>query len=90
MKSEKRELLEGIEVPNQECIRMFGKKENKYLGILEAETIKQKWRKKIWKEYLRRTKNQTQQQKCHQKDKHQGSSPCNILRAILKMDKRGT
>ena len=33
---------EGIELPNQEKIRTIGGKENyKYLGILEADTVKQ-------------------------------------------------
>ena len=42
MKSGKRQITEGIELPNQEKIRTFGEKENyKYLGILEADTIKQ-------------------------------------------------
>ena len=37
----KRESAEGLELANQECIRKFGEKENyKYLGILEADTIK--------------------------------------------------
>ena len=41
MKRRKRESAEGLEIPNQECIRKFGEKENyKYLGILEADTIK--------------------------------------------------
>ena len=38
----KRELTEGLELPNLERIRMLREKENdKYLGILEVETIKQ-------------------------------------------------
>ena len=42
MRSEKRYMTEGIELPNQEKIRMLGEKETyKYLGILEADTIKQ-------------------------------------------------
>ena len=42
MESRKRESTEGMEQPNQECIRTFGEKENyKHLGILEADTIKQ-------------------------------------------------
>ena len=42
MKSEKRHMTEKIELPNQEKIRTFGEKEtHKYLGILEADTIKQ-------------------------------------------------
>ena len=42
--NEKREryMTEGIKLPNQEKIRMLGEKETcKYLGILEADTIKQ-------------------------------------------------
>ena len=56
MKSGKRHMTEGIELPNQEKIRML--RENgayKYMGILEADTIKQVGRKeKSQKEYLRR------------------------------------
>ena len=49
MKSGKRHLTDEIELPNQDKI--------KYLGILEADTIKQVERKnKIQKEYLRRTR----------------------------------
>ena len=48
MKSRKRHITEGIELPNQEKIRTFRSKEsNKYLGIFEADTIKQvEWKKK--------------------------------------------
>ena len=42
MKSGKRKSVERRELPNQECMTMFGKKENyKYLGILVADIIKQ-------------------------------------------------
>ena len=42
MKSEKRYMAEGIELPNQEKIRTLREKEAyKYVGILEADTIKQ-------------------------------------------------
>ena len=35
-------MSEGMELPNQEKIRTFGEKEiYEYLGILEANTIKQ-------------------------------------------------
>ena len=41
MKSGKRQLTDGMELPNQDKIRMHGEKETyKYLGILEADTIK--------------------------------------------------
>ena len=58
MKREKTETMEGMELPNQERIRMLGEKEKLYLGILEADTVKQTYKKekKIRKQYLRRTK----------------------------------
>ena len=41
MKSGKREATERIELSNKESIRTVGEKENnKYLGILEVDTIK--------------------------------------------------
>ena len=41
MKSGTRHLTDEIELPNQDRIKTLGEKENyKYLGILEAETIK--------------------------------------------------
>ena len=58
MKSGKRHLTGGMELPNQDKIRTLGEKETyKYLGILEADTIKQvEMKEKIKKEYLRRTR----------------------------------
>ena len=58
MKSGKWHLTDGIELPNQEKIRTLGEKETyQYLGILEADTIKQvEMKGKIQKEYLRRTR----------------------------------
>ncbi len=42
MKNGKSNYAKGIELPNQERIRMVGEKENcKYLGLLGADTIKQ-------------------------------------------------
>ena len=42
MESGKKEITEGIELPNQDRIRTLGKKKNyKWLGILEADTIKE-------------------------------------------------
>ena len=53
----KRETAEGIELPNQESIRTFGEKESKYLGISQADTIKQaELKERIRKEYLKRTR----------------------------------
>ena len=42
MKRGKRHLTDGIELPNQEKVRTHAENETyKYLGILEADTIKQ-------------------------------------------------
>ena len=41
MKNGKRHITDGMELPNQEKIRTLGEKETyKYLGILEADTIR--------------------------------------------------
>ena len=58
MKSGKRRMTDGMELPNHDKIRTVGESETyKYLGILEADTIKQvKMKDKIRKEYLRRTR----------------------------------
>ena len=58
MKSGKRHLTDGIELPNQDKITTLAKNETyKYLGILEADSIKQvEMKNKIQKEYLRRTR----------------------------------
>ena len=57
-KSGKQHLTDGMEPPNQDKIGTPGEKETyKYMGILEANTIKQVEKKdKIQKEYLRRTR----------------------------------
>ena len=42
MKSGKRHMTDGMELPNHDIIGRLGENEtNKYLGILEADTIKQ-------------------------------------------------
>ena len=58
IKSGKQHLPDQIEIPNQDKIRTLGENETyKYLGILEADTIKQvQMKDKILKEYLRRTR----------------------------------
>ena len=58
MKSGKQHLTDEMELPNQDKIRMLGEKETfEYLGILEADTIKQvEMKEKIQKEYLKRTR----------------------------------
>ena len=58
MKSGKRYMTKGVDLPNRVVIRTLGEKETyKYLGILETETFKQvEMKEKIEKEYFRRTK----------------------------------
>ena len=58
MKCGKQHITDGMELPNQDKIRTLKEKETyKYLGILEADTIKQvKMKDKIQKEYLRKTR----------------------------------
>ena len=58
MKSGKRHMTDGMELPNHDRIRTLEEKETyKYLGILEAYTIKQvQMKDTIRKEYLRRTR----------------------------------
>ena len=58
MKSGKRHLKDGIELPNPDKIRTLAENETyKYLGILETDTIKQvEMKNKIQKKYLGRTR----------------------------------
>ena len=59
MKSGKRHLTDGMELPNQDKIRTLAEDETfKYLVFLEANTIKLvEMKDKIQKEYHRRTRN---------------------------------
>ena len=78
MISVKREITERIELPNQERIRTLREKENdKNLGILEADSIKQaeikgKNKKKLLQKDAKDFKNQTLSHEC---DKHFDSPP---------------
>ena len=58
VKSGKQHLIDGMELPNQDKIRTLAENETfNYLGILDADTIKQvEMKNKIQKEYLRRTR----------------------------------
>ena len=58
MKSGKRHITDGMELPNQDKIRTLAENEiYKHLGILEANTIKQvEMKGKIQKEYPRTRK----------------------------------
>ena len=62
MKSSKRHITDGMELPNQNKIRTPGENETyKYLGILEADTIKEvdKVKKRILHENLKTTRDKT-------------------------------
>ena len=55
MKNGKRQIMEGIELPNQERIRTLGEKENyKYLGIGSRLYQMNRYERKIRNEYFRR------------------------------------
>ena len=58
MKSGKRHITDGMELPNKDKIKTLAENETyEYLGILVADTIKQvEMKEKIQKEYLRRTR----------------------------------
>ena len=77
-------------------IRWLWEKENcKYLGILKADTIKQRWKKRRKKkkrvpQKKKNSRNQTQQQKSHPRNKHLGSQTSNKLRNIFKRNRRRT
>ena len=71
---QKRQITEGIVQSNQEIIRTLGEKEtDKYLGILEVETIKLVTMKKKKKRRVSQTNEKTSrtqrlQQESHQRD----------------------
>ena len=58
MKSGKQYITDEMELPNHDKIRTLGENETcKYLGIFEANTIKQvEMKEKIQKEYLTKTR----------------------------------
>ena len=66
-------------------IKTLGEKESyQYLGILEADIIKQvEMKKRVSQANEKTSRNQTVLQESHQKDKYPGCSPCNILGTIL-------
>ena len=57
MKSGKRHITDGMELPNNDKITLEENETYKHLGILEADTIKRvEMKDKIRKEYIRRTR----------------------------------
>ena len=73
-------MIDGIELPIQQKIKMFWEKETyRYLGMLE-EDIKQAAMKKN----LRRTRKLLKTKlKSHERDKNLDCPPCKILGTIL-------
>ena len=67
MKSGKRHLMDGMELPNKDKIRTLGEKETyKYYDILGDDIIKQmEMKEKIKKEYLRRNKKLIETKLCN-------------------------
>ena len=93
MRSGKRQMTEEIELSNQEKIRTLGEKETyKYLGILEADTIKQaETMEKIRKEYLRQTKKLLETKFCSRNlIKGINTRAVSLLRTILEMNAERT
>ena len=91
MKSKKRETMEGIELPDQERIRILGEKKiYKCLKILETEiklnSQKLKKKKVNKKRVPRKNEKKFLETKFCTWNKNLGSSPCEIIRTILKMD----
>ena len=93
--SRKRQIIEGIELPNQGSIRTIRDKKNfKFLGILEVDVVKQVERKEK-KAIVPRTNEeatwkQTMQPKFHKRDEHLGCLPCKILGSIVKINRDRT
>ena len=93
MKSEKRGMTEGIKVPNQEKLRTLEEKKTyKYLGILEADTIKQveikeKKLKRISPENQKTTRDQTRLQEPYQRNKYLSCPLREILETIQEVKK---
>ena len=81
MKSGKRHMTDGMDQPNHDKIRTLGEEEiYKYLGILEADTIKQgEMKDKIRKEYLRRTR-KLLERKLSSRNLIKGINTCAVLR----------
>ena len=74
IKSGKRQIREGMDVPNPDKFTTLREMENhKYLGILEADTVKQVKMKSIFKiiaqENEKTTRNQTTEKKSNLNDK---------------------
>ena len=85
-------MTEGIELRNQEKIRTLEEKETyNYLGILEADTIKQvDMKERAFQENQKTTREKTISKETYQNDKYLRCPPRKILGIILEVDKRRT
>ena len=83
--NEKRQTMDGIELPNQDKISTLGEKATyKYLSILEAEA--RRWKKKlgISQENQKATRDKTILQKPYQRNKYLGCTRVRYSRPFLK------
>ena len=95
MKSGKRHMTDGIELPNKDRIRTLEEKETyKYLGILEADhqtsANERPDPKRISQENAKTTRDKTLKQKPHQRNKYLGCAPSQIFGTLSQVDQRGT
>ena len=67
-----------------------GKGNYKNPGILAVNTIKQRSNKRAPQKNKKTFQKQALQQTSHQRNKHLGSPPCEILRTFLKINKEGS
>ena len=96
MKRGKRHMTDGMELPDHYKIRTLEENETyKYLGILEADTIKQvQMKDTIRKEYLGRTRKlletKLSSRNLIRRNKHLGCAPSQIFGNLSQLDQRGT
>ena len=96
MKSGKRHMTDEMELPNHDRIRTLEENETyKYLGILEADTIKQVQMKDlIRKEYLRRTRKlletKLSSRNLIKRNKYLSYATSQIFGILSQVDPRGT
>ena len=88
--------MDGMELPNQDKIKTLAENETyKYLGILEADTIKQvEMKDKIQKEYLRRTwkllETKLSSRNLIKRNIYLGCTTRSIFRTVSQVDQRRT
>ena len=84
--NERRETTERKELPNQESIKTLLRKNYKYSGILEADTVKHERKSKKRVSQKKTSRNQSLLQKSQQRNKQLGK----LFWTFLKVDKGGT